>query len=75
MGFMDEIVRSYYASAMQPVFNHLHNQMVEMQEKAQRFALSQAVMEIAYENQCIREQMDADLEESIRCWFKRNIEG
>ena len=73
MGLIEDIVKSYYASAMQPVFNQLHNQMLEMQEKSQRVAFSQTVIGIAYENQLLREQMQEDFEESYRCCFKRNI--
>jgi hypothetical protein len=58
---------------MQPVLEHLQEQHRKMQDEIQRVVQAQAIMEIAYENQELKKKFGEDLNESIRCWFKRNI--
>lgn len=73
MGLIDEIVKGYYAAAMQPVFEQMQNQFQEMNEYTQKVAQAQLIMEHEYELQQYRIKEQEEFEENLRCWFKRNI--
>lgn len=67
MGIIEEIVAGYYAMALYPVYKHIHERHMQMQDEFQKVVQAQAIMEIAYDNQEIKKHFEEDLEESIRC--------
>ena len=73
MGIIEELIGGLYARALYPIYEQVQEQHRQMQDEVQRVCQAQAIIEILYENQELRKQFDEYLDESIRCWFKRNI--
>lgn len=73
MGLMEEIIGGYFRAALEPAFAEIRMQHVEDMAYVQKVAIAQALMEHEYELQCYREKEEEELEENIRCWFKRNM--